>query len=152
MYVSTVIEVIAKFVNTIKIENSGWVSEYIRQKVVRNVTLKKLIRKSKGKKRNQIKHARKRFEKRFGIDLNENQYTQLVNRVKKGRAHFIRRQSNRISIWDVKFEGKKIRVVYDKKTAAIVTALYPPGYKPDTIGERSGLYDNKSNEFKELVR
>ena len=57
--------------------------------------LKRLIRKSKGKRKNQIKHARKRFEARFDISLNENQYVQLVNRIKKGKAEFVRRQSNR---------------------------------------------------------
>ena len=89
------------------------------------MALKKLIRKSKGKRKNQIKHARRRFEARFDISLNSNQYTQLVNRIKKGKAEFVRRQSNRVTLWDIEFEGNLIRVVYDKKTSAIVTALYP---------------------------
>jgi len=100
------------------------------------MSLKRLIRRSKGKRKNQIKHARKRFLKRFDISLNDNQYTQLVNMVKKGRAHFVKRQSNRITIWDLDFEGQRIRVVYDKKTAAIVTALYPYSKKPEQLGER----------------
>jgi hypothetical protein len=99
--------------------------------------LKRIIRKSKGKRKNQIKHAKKRFQKRFDIDLNANQYIQLVNRIKKGKADFVRRQSNRVTIWDMNFEGKHIRVVYDKKTSAIVTALYPDGKPLETIGERS---------------
>jgi len=98
--------------------------------------LKKLIRKSKGKKKNQIKHARKRFLKRFEIDLNDNQYMQLVNRIQKGRAELVRRQSNRVSIWDIEFEDQMIRVVYDKRTKAIVTALYPPREKLIEYEER----------------
>jgi len=101
------------------------------------VGLKRLIRKSKGKRKNQIKHARRRFKSRFDISLNSNQYNQLVNRIKKGKADFVRRQSNRVTIWDMDFEGHLIRVVYDKKTAAIVTALYPNNEALETLGERN---------------
>ena len=101
--------------------------------------LKRLIRKSKGKRKNQIKHAKRRFKKRFDISLNENQYNQLVNRIKKGKADFVRRQSNRVTIWDLQFEGHEIRVVYDKHTSAIVTALYPNQRPLEKIGERSCL-------------
>ena len=104
--------------------------------------LKKLIRKSKGKRKNQIKHARRRFLTRFDISLNSNQYNQLVNKVKKGKGIFVRKQSNRVSIWDLEFEGQLIRVVYDKRTAAIVTALYPTKEALETLGERNE-YDSK---------
>ncbi len=105
--------------------------------------LKKLIRKSKGKKKkNQIRHARRRFKTRFDISLNANQYIQLVNRIKKGKGIFVRRQSNRVTIWDIDFEGQLIRVVYDKKTSAIVTALYPNKESLETFGERSCVNDN----------
>ena len=100
------------------------------------MALKKLIRKSKGKKKNQIKHARKRFEARFDVSLNENQYTQMINRIKKGKAKFVQRQSNRVSLWDIEFEGHLIRVVYDKKTSAIVTALYPDRQTLEEFEER----------------
>ena len=101
------------------------------------MSLKRLIRKSRGKRRNQIKHARRRFKDRFDISLNDNQYKQLINRIKKGKATFVRRQSNRVSLWDIDFEGHLIRVVYDKKTSVIVTALYPDGQPLETLGERS---------------
>ena len=101
--------------------------------------LKNLIRRSKGKRKNQIRHAFQRFEKRFDICLNDNQYNQLVNRIKKGKAEFVKRQSNRITIWDLEFEGQSVRVVYDKNTSAIVTALYPPDHMFDTIEERSNV-------------
>ena len=101
------------------------------------MSLKRLIRKSRGKRRNQIKHARRRFEKRFNISLNDNQYKQLINIIRKGKATFVKKQSNRVSLWDLEFEGHQIRVVYDKKTKAIVTALYPEGKPLDTLGERS---------------
>lgn len=106
------------------------------------MALKRLIRKSKGKRKNQIKHARRRFDQRFDISLNDNQYLQLVNRVKKGNGTFVRKQSNRVSIWDIEFEGNLIRVVYDKKTSAIVTALYPDKQTLEKFEERKKYVNN----------
>ena len=114
--------------------------------------LKRLIRKSKGKRKNQIKHARKRFEARFDISLNENQYIQMVNRIKKGKAEFVRRQSNRVTLWDIEFEGHLIRVVYDKKTSAIVTALYPDRQTLEEFEERKEHDQRTSNVNGQLVR
>jgi hypothetical protein len=85
--------------------------------------MKNLIRKAKGKKKAQLKHARRRFEGRFDIHLNDNEYLQLVNKIQQGRAEFVERQSNRVTIWNVDHQDKTIRVVYDKRTKVIVSAL-----------------------------
>jgi hypothetical protein len=78
---------------------------------------------------------------RFDVALNSNQYIQLVNRIKKGKADFVRRQSNRVTLWDIEFEGQLIRVVYDKKTSAIVTALYPDRETLEKFEERKNIND-----------
>lgn len=85
--------------------------------------MKKMIKKSKGKRKAQIKHALRRFDERFDLQLNDNQYKQIVNMIQKGRAEFIRKQSNRITHWDVTFQDQVIRVVYDKARKVVVTAL-----------------------------
>jgi len=85
--------------------------------------MKNLIRKAKGKKKAQLKHARLRFDGRFGIQLNDNEYLQLVNKIQKGNAEFVERQSNRVTIWNIEHNNKIIRVVYDKRTKVIVSAL-----------------------------
>lgn len=85
--------------------------------------MKNLIRKAKGKRKAQLKHARRRFDGRFDIKLNDNEYLQLVNKIQKGNAEFIERQSNRVTVWNVSYNDKVIRVVYDKRTKVIVTAL-----------------------------
>ena len=85
--------------------------------------MKNLIRKAKGKKKAQLRHARNRFNTRFDIQLNENQYLQLVNKIQNGTAEFVDRQSNRVTIWNVMHEETTIRVVYDKRTKVIVSAL-----------------------------
>ena len=85
--------------------------------------MKRLIKKSKGKRKAQIKHAKRRFLSRFDLSLNDNEFKQMINKIQKGRAKFVRRQSNRVTIWDVPFDDKVIRCVYDKRTRVIVTAL-----------------------------
>lgn len=87
------------------------------------IIMKNLIRKAKGKKKAQLKHAKRRFEGRFEISLNDNEYLQLINKIQKGRAEFVERQSNRVTIWDIEHNDKTIRVVYDKRTKVIVSAL-----------------------------
>jgi len=100
---------------------------------------KKLIRKSRGKRKNQIKHFSKRCKERLGLDVNDNQYTQIINKIQKGRAKLIRKQSNTRTIWEIMFEGKLIKVVYDKKRKTAVTTFPLNGSISisEVIGERS---------------
>ena len=93
------------------------------------MSLPRLKKRNKGKKRNQIIHAERAFLERVNMDINENQYTQIINIIKKGKdgiATCIERQSNRFSLWDLKFEGNYIRVVYDNKNIVIVTVWVIP--------------------------
>jgi len=38
---------------------------------------------------------------------------------------FVERQSHRITVWDLNFKGKEVRVVYDNQRKSIVTFLPP---------------------------
>jgi len=71
----------------------------------------------------QKKHAKKRIENRFGLDMNDNKLTQIINKIIKGSAELIKKHSNHRSEWKVPFEEKILRVIYDNKTKSIVTAL-----------------------------
>jgi hypothetical protein len=79
--------------------------------------------KNSAKPRRQRRHAQRRFRERFDEKLNDNQYQQLLNQIKKGRAILLRQKTGS-SIWRVKLDGKKFKCVYDKKTKMIVT-IYP---------------------------
>ena len=100
--------------------------------------MKKLIRRSKGKRKAQIKHAKKRFLSRFDMVINDNEYIQMINKIQKGRATFVRRTSNRVTIWDVPIREKIVRCIYDKNRQVIVTVLPVYGLEKnlDSIGER----------------
>jgi hypothetical protein len=80
-----------------------------------------LVRKNKQKL--QVEHARRRFRERYGIVLNEHQYKYLSQQISDNRAKFIEKQSNRVSVFELKYENQMVRVVYDKQTKQIVTVL-----------------------------
>jgi hypothetical protein len=100
--------------------------------------VKKLIRHSKGKRKAQIKHAKKGLLSRFDMAINDNEYLQMINKIKKGRAVFVRRTSKRVTIWDVPIREKVLRCVYDKSRQVIVTVLPVYGLEKnlEPIGER----------------
>jgi len=74
---------------------------------------------SLSKKQSQEIHARRRAYERYGVFILPGAMDALVKTIQKGRAQFVKRQSNRISIFDV--DNK--RVVYDRKRKTIVTFL-----------------------------
>jgi len=91
------------------------------------MALKRLARRhrSGSKKRNHIIHFDKRCLKRADIDINPNQYQQLINKIQKGKATLIKSNpDNKTSVWEVSFEGGLIlKVVYDKGTHLLKTVL-----------------------------
>lgn len=75
---------------------------------------------------NQRIHAKKRLQQRFGININRHEYQELVKQIKCGRAKFLKRESNRVTLFLVEWQGRYIRVVYDGIRKNIVTALSCP--------------------------
>jgi len=69
------------------------------------------------------KHAAKRFQERFGEELDGKLLDEIIRDIQYGRAKFIGKQSNKISIFEVQKKNKQIRVVYDKKYNTPVTFL-----------------------------
>lgn len=86
-------------------------------------------RKLIGKDRAQWIHVRKRCLQRTGIEMTKELSNQLVSKITTGHpeAEFIEKQSNRVTIWDIKHEidGEDFvfRAVYDKMRKNIVTIL-----------------------------
>lgn len=48
---------------------------------------------------------------------------EIVGKIRGGRATFIRRQSNRVSLFGVIFAGQETVVVYDKSRGTVVTLI-----------------------------
>jgi hypothetical protein len=68
-------------------------------------------------------HAARRCVQRKGFVLSKRIHNGLVSVIKRNEAKFIRRQSNRVTVWEVIFEDINYRVVYDKNRKLIVTVL-----------------------------
>lgn len=82
-----------------------------------------------GKSKAQWMHVRRRCLQRTGVEMTHRLNDQLIGKISNGYpvADFVEKQSNRISVWDIKHEvnGEKIvfRAVYDKMRRNIVTIL-----------------------------
>lgn len=65
----------------------------------------------RNKRKDQARHAQKRANERFGINLSSDRQQILIRQIQQGNAKFVIKQSNRITIFDVEHEGNTIRVV-----------------------------------------
>jgi hypothetical protein len=77
----------------------------------------------KTKKRCQQIHAANRARERFGINLSQNDQQEICRMIRDGEASFVRKDSNRVSVFDVLFKEYVIRAVYDKHRHSIATVL-----------------------------
>jgi len=72
----------------------------------------------------QVNHAKRRAYQRFGIRLTHAEYIDMIRQIKKGSAKFVRRQSNRVSVFEVWLPDlTTAHAVYDKQRHTIVTLL-----------------------------
>lgn len=86
------------------------------------------IRKKKRRKRlpkSEIfkRHLLKRFRQRCDLELQDKDYLRLVKQIQNSKALFIRRGKGHRTMWNVKFNDKTYRVLYDNKHHALVTVL-----------------------------
>ena len=77
----------------------------------------------RSKEHAQRRHFNRRALERLGVKVNGRQYDALVADIQEGRARFVERQSNRITVWRVEIEGEPCGVVYDKLRGTLVTVL-----------------------------
>jgi len=71
-------------------------------------------------------HAKRRAAERYGVNLNHALHVALVAAIQAGRATFVRRQSQRVSHFDVTLPtGATARVVYDRQRQVLITVLPP---------------------------
>ena len=75
-----------------------------------------------GKAGAQTVHATRRFRQR-SIEVSGRDLEVMVAMIQRGEGTFVRRSTNRISIWELDYEGAPRRVVYDRNRHTIVTVL-----------------------------
>jgi hypothetical protein len=99
------------------------------------------------KKQAQQTHARHRAKERYDVELNKDARHEIVSKIQESlksniniqkslkasrqvpetpiSATFLTKQSNRITEWEVPFEGQDLRVLYDGKRKTLVSCLPP---------------------------
>ena len=81
--------------------------------------------KNNSKKMVERKHCRRRAQERFGIEFTTDLREKTIFAIKHNIGRLVRKQSNRISIWEGVVPGHpEIQVVYDKERREVVTVLY----------------------------
>lgn len=70
-------------------------------------------------------HAVRRAKERYGIKLSAEHVIGILNQIEGGKCAFIRVDRPGVSEYRVNFEGKSLRVVYDRVLRQLVTILPP---------------------------
>lgn len=77
------------------------------------------------KKGAQRVHVRRRALERLGFPIGDRTIDEMVRRIQCGEATFVRRSSNRVTIWEMEIPGddRRVRCAYDKRTKGIATVI-----------------------------
>ena len=77
------------------------------------------------KKAKQRIHTKQRAKERYNVQLTCKDIQTIVSKIKTSHKDttFLKKQSNRVSLWKVIFKDQIFRVVYDKHRKNIVTIL-----------------------------
>lgn len=102
----------------------------------------------KSQKRNKYadmkKHTKKRFYKRFGIQLTNEMIREAISKISSGKADFLEKQSNTRSLFLVDISGKSVIFVYNKERKMFHTCFPRSWYKNE-------IWNRKEQERK-LIR
>jgi len=99
----------------------------------------------------QRKHAKMRASQRYQLTLNKDKLRVICKQIQEGKgAKYVARQSFRVTIWEVTYEGKNLWAVYDRMRHTVVTFL-PPSLTRDKIIEQieTGEIDHEFTEMLE---
>ena len=83
------------------------------------------MRHKRSKRRDQQRHARKRAQQRLGMNIGAAQQEEIVGKIQSGEAAFVRKDSNRVSLFDVEFQEVTLRVAYDRQRKSLATIMTP---------------------------
>ena len=105
------------------------------------------------KAQNQTSHFKKRCEERLGVQIDRKAIQrQIKEKSFDENLYFLKKQSNRVSIYRYKFQNKWYIIPYDKNTYKVITIFEDK--KQDNIQEIKAetINHNPSNIFKNLFK
>lgn len=68
-------------------------------------------------------HANRRFMERHNIALTDQLHNEIVDTIQCAKAKCIRKQSNRVTVFEIQVDGKDIEVCYDRNRKTLITVL-----------------------------
>lgn len=71
------------------------------------------------------KHVKRRIQERYDIILNDQQITDIENKIRSGKSYLVHAQSRKNRLHVVEFEQMILPVVYDSQRGCLVT-VFPP--------------------------
>jgi hypothetical protein len=92
----------------------------------------------------QNRHAKRRAMERYGIDLNRHKRLEMIHMIQSGQAECVRKQSHRVTIFSLQYEGKEVIVVYDRQRKTLASFLPIEAKLEDTF---MGNYRWRDNEL-----
>ena len=81
------------------------------------------MHRKRSKRKDQQRHARNRAMERLGLNIGANSQDEIVRMIQQGECTFVRKDSNRVSVFDVEFKQETLRVVYDKQRKSLATIM-----------------------------
>lgn len=78
---------------------------------------------AKSKGECQLQHAKKRAYERLGIEMSTADICSIIRQIQAGKARFIERQSNRVTVFEISVVGNDVLVLYDSSRKTIITFL-----------------------------
>ena len=77
----------------------------------------------RSKKKSQQSHATRRLTQRYGIRFTQKMQEDLRRMINNGEVRVLEKQSQRVTVCEVTYEGRLIRFAYDNKREQIATFL-----------------------------
>lgn len=71
------------------------------------------------------KHVKRRVQERYGILLNDQQITDIENKIRSGKSRLVHAQSRKNRLHVVEFDLMTLPVVYDNQRGCLIT-VFPP--------------------------
>lgn len=68
-------------------------------------------------------HAKRRALQRYALNLDNQKQDEVVKIIQKGKGIFLRRDSIRVAVFAVRFEGMLLKVVYDSQRKTLASVL-----------------------------
>lgn len=78
----------------------------------------------RSKKKNQRRHAIRRFKERLDLTLTSCLEKSIIQKIRSGKAKYVSSSSSHTSTFLVPYSNKELRVVYDNRRKVIVTVLH----------------------------